>query len=237
MLYVIHGTDTGKAREKTHVLMDALQKKKPDAELFTLDTENYTPASFEELIGGQGLFERKYIVFLNTLFENKEAKELVLDKVKAVAESDNVFLLLEGKVDAKTVKKLEKHAAKIQSYDATEKKKQSFNTFSLTDALASRDKKKLWVLLNKAFAHDVSAEEVHGLLSWQMRTLLLTAKTKSAAESGLKPFVYNKAKSALKHFEEKELATLSSKLVALYHAARAGKMPLDISLEQFVLEL
>ena len=63
-----------------------------------------------------GLFENKYIIFLDKIFENEEIKEFILDKIKNIAESDNIFILLEEKVDKKTLTKIEKHAQKYRSF-------------------------------------------------------------------------------------------------------------------------
>ena len=53
----------------------------------------------DELLISQGLFEQKYIVDLDKLFEKKEIKEYVLDKLEAMKEAFHPFLILEGKID------------------------------------------------------------------------------------------------------------------------------------------
>ena len=65
MLYILCGTDTARAREKLHSLLDSLFKKKPDASFFHIDDEQFEERQLEELISGQGLFER--LKFLATL--------------------------------------------------------------------------------------------------------------------------------------------------------------------------
>jgi hypothetical protein len=42
------------------------------------------------------LFERKFVVFCDGLFANKEIAEAVLPRMKMIGESDNVFIFLEG---------------------------------------------------------------------------------------------------------------------------------------------
>src|SRR3989338_5664710 len=107
MLYFLYGSDSEKAREKAHEVLAGLQKKKPDAELFRFDADGWSDplnpargeARFDELIASQGLFEKKFIVFVNRLFENKDAKDVIVKKLSAIRESENVFIFLEGKVD------------------------------------------------------------------------------------------------------------------------------------------
>ncbi|MDP2593262.1 MAG: hypothetical protein Q8P52_01270, partial [bacterium] len=98
MLYFFYGQDADKAREKARGLVEALQKKKPDADVLSMDSDNFSAANFEEFIGGQGLFERKFIVYGNRIFENQEAKVFVMEKLKEIAVSENIFILLEGPV-------------------------------------------------------------------------------------------------------------------------------------------
>ena len=64
MFYFLHGEDKDKARKKAHELIDGLVKKRPNASFFKVDSENFSLGKLEEMIGGQGLFESKQIVFL-----------------------------------------------------------------------------------------------------------------------------------------------------------------------------
>src|SRR3989344_1103300 len=105
MLYLIYGNDFEKARGKARELIADLQKRKPNAEVFRLEDEMVSAGKLDELSGGQGLFERKYIVFADHVFRSAEAKEIVLKKLKSLADSENVFIFLEdelGKADLKS---------------------------------------------------------------------------------------------------------------------------------------
>lgn len=240
MIYLLYGQDVAQARKKAHELVDSLLKKRPDAAFFKLDTENWQEAAFDEYIAGQGLFVQKYIVLLDRLFENKEIKEYVSAKIKDLGESENIFIVLEGIIDAATLKKLEKHGEKIQEFGSNEKelkKKPEFNIFSMTDALGARDKKKLWTLYQKAIRGRAVAEEIHGMIFWQIKSLLLASTTEDAKEAGLNPFVYSKAKGYSRNFKEQELKTISSQLISMYHDAHRGKVSFDGELEKFLLEV
>lgn len=237
MLYVIYGNDDSKARQKSHDLIDALQKKKPDAELFTIGGEHFESRILEELIGGQGLFERKFIVFADHLFRDKAIREVVLEKVKQIAASDNLFILLEDMLDKATKTKLEKHAEKMQEFSMIVEKKEEFKIFSLTEAFGRRDRKSLWVLYQKAVAENVASEEIHGILFWQLKSMLVAAGSKTAEESGLNPYVYRKSVGFSKNYLSSELSILSSKMIEVYHNARRGVHEFDVALERFILEV
>ncbi len=242
MLYVIYGTDTDKAREKSYALFDALKTKKPDASAGTLAAEEVTSEKIEELTQTQGLFENKQILFMNRTLENKDMREIMIDKIDAIAESPNIFIFFEGKLTKEVLKKLEKRAEKITEYELDEKaiaesKAEKSSFFPLADALGARDKKKMWVLLREALDKDAAPEELHGILFWQAKSLAIAAQSGSPMESGLNPFVYSKAKKYLSNFKDGEVDVLVSKLVHMYHRAHRGQVDFEIELEKLALDI
>lgn len=112
-----------------------------------------------------------------------------------------------------------------------------FNIFSLTDAIGSRDKKKAWMLYQKALASGLDPDRIFPTIFWQVKSLLLASRTKSASEADMKPFPYNKAKSNLKNFKEGELEKMSEELLVGYHNIRRGEGEMETLLEKFVLSL
>jgi DNA polymerase III delta subunit len=238
MLYVIHGTDIEKTREKSHALFEALKAKKPDASAGTITMEEITLEKLDELTQTQGLFENRQIIFMDRTLENKDVREVMLEKIDAIAESPNIFIFFEGKLTKDILKKLEKRAEKITEYEAKEeKKKESASYFALADALGMRDKKTLWMLLREAFDNDAAAEEIHGILFWQAKSLALAAKTESATSAGLNPYVFGKAKRYTDNFKEGEVDTLLSRLVHMYHRAHRGQVDFEIELEKLALDI
>ena len=237
MIYLLYGNDTHTSRKKLHILLNGLFKKRPDAEYFHITSENMSEFSTEELISSQGLFEQKYIVVLDSLFENKDVKEELLSLLKDMQGAEHIFIFLEGKLDKKTTTKFEKYAEKIQECSKEEKKKERFNTFSLTDALGKRDKKNLWTLYQKAKVENIADEEIHGILFWQVKSMLLALQSDNAKEAGLNPFVFSKSKGFLRNYSEDEVRSLSKKLITLSHDARRGVHEFDVALEQFILAI
>lgn len=237
MYYFLHGTDTHKAREKLHELLKLALKKRPDAEVFKITTENWSEGQFDELLVSQGLFNQKYTTVLDNVFENKEIKEYVLDRLGEMKESEQIFLLLEGKVDSASLKKIEKYSEKVQVFEKKEVSKENLNIFSVADGLVMKDKKKLWIsyldLLNKGGV----AEEIHGIFFWQVKNMVLVSKAKSSNETGLSPFVYKNALSGSRNYKTEELQKMSGDLVEMTHKVRSGEGELEIMLEKWVLDL
>ena len=112
-----------------------------------------------------------------------------------------------------------------------------FNIFALTDAVGARKKRDAWVLYQKALAIGLAPEEVFYKIQWQVKTMMLASKTKSAAEAEMKPFPYNKAKGFLKNFQTSELINLSTDLVQGYHQVRRGVGEMETFVEKMILKL
>lgn len=242
MIYLIYGTNEKKAREKANLLFKTLAKKKPNATAMRIDAEHFKRGEVLEHALGQGLFESKLIVFYDTVLENPEAKEDIKENLETLKKSENIFIFLEGKLDKKTINVFSHHTEKTEEHEEHKEHKgtkttTSFKIFDLSDALLARDRKKLWVLFNVGKLNNLSAEEMHGILGWGTKTMLLARLSETAEEAGLNPFVYRKAKRGATKYSKKELKQLSSSLVSLYHDARRGKHNLDIALERFILSL
>lgn len=243
MIYLFYGQDIEQARRKSNSVVESLLKKRPDASFFRLDSDTWQEAAFDEYVGGQGLFVQKYIVVLDRLFEKKEIKEYVVERLKILKASDNIFIVLENSLDKATLGKFEKNAEKIQIFgeekeEAVKKKKtDEFNMFAITDALGARNQKRLWTLYQQAVRREVVPEELHGILFWQIKSMLLALSSKDAKEAGLNPFVYSKAKNYAKNFTLPELKKISSQLVTMYHQAHRGEVDFSVALEKFFLSI
>ncbi len=238
----MHGNEIEKARAKTRDLTDALQKKKPDALFYRITSQNFEEQPLEFLVAGQGLFESKYIVFYDNLFDSKEIKEKVVEALEEIAGSENIFIFLEKELDKKTLGKFEKYATKIQNFKEGVgghllNKKVSFNPFAISDALLSRDKKRMWTILLEAKKMGIAPEEIHGIIWWQVKSLKLAMDSKTALEAGLSPFVFSKAKAGSKNFSENEVGLFSHELVCMYHDSHRGIVDLWNKLEKFALKI
>ncbi|MEK7639152.1 MAG: hypothetical protein AAB388_03265 [Patescibacteria group bacterium] len=201
----------------------------------TIDAASYAPGVLTNAAGATSLFGATEYFILDTPSADEAFEAEVLDVLPLLEESTNVFVVFEGALLAPLKKKYQKYTAVVEEYTAT--KADRFNLFALTDALARKDKKKLWVLLVEARQAGISDEEIVGLLWWQLKTMHLAALSKSAVEAGLKDFPYQKAKQALAHFSSEELDALSHTLLSLYHEGHAGVRELDLALESWLLSV
>ena len=240
-------------------MADGLLKKKPDAAFFRLTAESWNQASFEEYLAGQGLFNDKYIVFLDNILEETSIKDYILEKLPEISKSANIFIWLERKVAKPVADKIKKSAEKAQEFLETSESGRDFsvegglpapsearqagktfslgefNIFSLADAFGRRDKKNLWTLYQKAIMREIPAEEISGVLFWQLKSMILAEKSKNADEAGIKPFVYSKAKAFARNYKEDELKNISSELVSIYHDSHRGMGEFEMALERFIL--
>lgn len=236
MLYFLYG-DVPKAADKARSMVDSLLSKQPDAARFKIDSQNWQVGEMEGLLHGQGLFSQRYIIELRHLLESADTADSIISFLPEIAESENIFIWVDRDVDAKKLKEIEKHATKIQEFKVAAKpEKPLFNLFSLGDALIERNKQKLWVLFQDALASS-PAEEIHGTLFWQMKNMVLVNKVKTAEEADMKPFVFSKAKSAIKKYSETEMERMLENLLKVSHDSRRGKHNFEIALERWILSI
>jgi hypothetical protein len=234
MLYFIHG-DPNKIFEKAQKMADMLLKKKPDAAFFKLNLDNFSEDKMTELLGGQGLFANKYIVSMSRLLEKSETADFILDHLKEIKESENIFIWTEEKLTKPVLKKIEKVSEKIQEFEIKKAAPQNqLNVFKIAELFGQKDKKQLWLTYNQLI-QEVPPEEIYGILWWQVKSMLLASKTNTAAEAGMKDFPYKKAKGCLKNFAENEIEKASSDLINIYHRSRLEGEDLVLNLEKFIL--
>lgn len=242
MLYVFHGSDSHTALTKASALVASLRAKKPDASYVRIEAGMWNPSIIEEHLGGQGLFSNKYIIFLDRITENAEAKESLPDLAPAMQESANIFVVAEAKLNAELKKAFEKHAEKVveallRSSQAQSFEGQEFNIFALADAVGERNSFKSWSVYRQAVDMGSESESIVGTLFWQVKSMIMAATGKSAGETGLSPFVYSKAKRAAGNYSSEELTQLSTKLITLYHDGHRGVVDLELGVERLLLGL
>ncbi len=233
MYVVFYGSDRGGVRDKA---TDYIETNLPlDGTLTTIDAVDFEPGQIADALGATSLFGGSEWFVLDTPSANPDFVEAVTSSLAELAESSNTFVILEGTLLAPAKKKYEKFAAKLTEFTA--EKAERFNSFALAEALAGKDKRKLWVLLQEARLEGLREEEIVGMLWWQLKALRLAALTKSAEEAGMKDFPYNKSKRALVKFSDGEVARLSQSLLEVYHAGHSGVRDMGSALEEWVLEL
>lgn len=239
MLYIFHGTNISKSADKARSLVGSLRAKKPDAAYVEINSDNWSPAAIEENLGGQGLFSSKYIVFIDRVGDKEEVREKLIEMLPVMEESDNIFIVSEGKANAELKKAFEKHGEKVVVTDEAAKSAfgQEFNVFSLADAVGARDRFKAWSIYRQAIENGLESESILGTLFWQVKSMALAAQGKSAAETGLNPFVFSKSKKYSGNYSNQELKALLERLIVLYHNGHRGRVDLELGTERLLLKI
>lgn len=228
MVYGFFGSDTEKVRAAARACGES------HGEPVRLTASDYRSGILTEYAESVSLFGSPMTIVVDTFSENAEALEALVANLASLAASVHTFIVIESALTAGQKKIFEKHAT-IEEYTAG--KKEPFNIFQLTDAFCTRDKKALWLLLISARTAGIAPEEIAGILFWQIKTLRLVARTQSAEEAGVKPFVYTKTKPALSKFTPEDLDRLSRELVTIYHDGHRGVHDMDTALEGWMLSL
>lgn len=96
--------------------------------------------------------------------------EEVLEILETLKKSPHTFVFEEEKLLKKQTDALTKAGVKVKEVKA-KKEEWKFDQFGLTFALASRDKKRLWLGMMQAFRAGEKAEAVAGLLAWKARAM------------------------------------------------------------------
>ena len=235
MIYFLHGNDTHGSRKKMHEILHGLFVKRPNSEVFKITSENWSEEQFDELISSQGLFEQKYIVVLDFLFSQKDIKEHILKQLEKMQTAEHWFLILDGKVDVASVRSIEKIAYKTVVFEKKDVKKDSPIIFTITDKLLARDKKRLWITYIDLVNQGIAEEEIHGVIFWAVKNMLIASRVDSQKDSGLTPYAYKNALTGTRNYKTEELKKMSSDLVEMVHKVRSGEGDMDVMLEKWVL--
>lgn len=248
MLSIFYGTDRNKVNEAATKRLGVFIKQNKSAEVFALGEENFSQSELERHIGSVGLFSGAHAVIVSYLLAHEEHGETLGDHLASLAESENLFILKEGKLIAAHkrlvdppssrsagLRRGEENTWESEEFIEKEKtEKKSFQIFDLAHALGMRDRKNLWLGYQKALREGIAPEEVHSILMWQAKTML---QVLAGATDDIKPFVLGKAKTFLTKYSPAEARDISFRLVSLYHDARRGAVDFERGLEKIILGL
>lgn len=229
MLSVFFGSDRKAVRDRAHEAFGT------DSEVVVIDENSFVPGMLVEAVGSTSLFGETRQYLLDTPTGEEQFQEEVLSILEDMSGSSHTFVVMERTLLAPAKKKYGKHTATIEEFSADSAER--FNAFAISDALAQKDKKTLWVLLQEARLAGLRDEELVGILWWQLKTMKLAATTSTASEAGVKDFPYNKAKRALTKFAPGEVDMLARTLLKTYHDAHKGLTTMDVALEKWVLSI
>lgn len=234
MIYFLYGSREFTKRELKKV-RDALLEKRPDALALYFDENSLSKIDLGELAQEKSLFEPRFLVELDHVFS---AKDFVIPDKNTFSEmqkSENIFFILEEKLPKPTLDLIRSFSEKTSEEKAIPAKWKEFSAFSLADALGQKNKQQLWMLFREAVERKYALEEIHGILFWQAKMIMLAHKTDSASEAGVKPFPYSKAKRFAKNYSPKQVEELLSSLSSVLTESREKNIPLENSLEHLIL--
>ena len=233
MLLFYSGNDFEKKQKKIDSVLRNLKSKKENSNFLHYDSFDLSDEKLRELLKSQGLFEEKNIVLLTNIFYNKDLKKWILENLEEFQKSESAFIFSEENLTAAEIKKIEKFAYKIEEFKKTEKKE---NLFPLADYIQEKNIKKAWTFYQEALKKNILADEIFPIIFWGVKNLVLVEK-KDLKESGLKSFVYNKAKRNLKNWKKNEANEKLFELAKMHSESRKGKIKFKNSLEKFILGL
>lgn len=227
MLYIFTGSDTAAAKAEA-------RKRSEGYELVMVGEGGEPIENMMGYIGARGLFAPKVALMVDRMLETADGAAFLEQHAEALQDSDALIFLIEPDLGA-AEKKLLPKGAKVESFGVEEKTEDRPNVFAFTDSFMAGDKKRTWIGYRRLIEAGISAEEIHGALMWAVRSALIACKTKSAAESGLKPFVYDKSKRSSAKLGVDTVEDLSRTLVRAYHRARMGEGDLEMLMESLIL--
>ncbi len=216
MLYLFSGDDS-----KNKILnYEKFIKSIPSStETFFINRNDFNPVQIESFYSGAGLFSALSAVVFQNIFEYEETRNFVLDKLKQMGESDNIFIFLESKLNKPIIdafKKVEAKRIQINIFELPKQKKEKFDNFLVANAFINKDKLNTWIYFRQAMDVGVGMEEIVGVLFWKIKDTII--------------------KKDFCKFKESELKNFASKLSYLLPEARKVGRDAEAAFEQFLLE-
>lgn len=226
MLHVLVGNDFEKIKHTADQYVSDLDR-------IVLSSDDLEYSLLDSYVASSGLFSQPQAIVLRECLV--EHGDVLIERASAMQSADNVFIIIEPKILKKERTQLEAVATTFEEFVQKEEKIKDTTLFQLADLLAKKDKKNLWLAYHAALSAGKAPEEIHGILWWQVKTLMLIQGSKE--NPGLHPFVFNKNKQAARNFTQTETKGLLKGLVTLYHRARMGDGEMDTAIERFILEM
>lgn len=215
MIYLFSGDDS-----KNKILnYEKFIKSLPASETFFVNRNSFDPVQIESFYSGSSLFSALSTVVFQNIFEYEETRSFVLEKLKKMGESDNIFIFLEGKLNKLVLdafKKLNPKIAQINVFELPKAKKEKYDNFLVANAFANKDKLNTWICFRQAMDVGVGMEEIIGVLFWKIKDLLL--------------------KKNFSKFTEEQLKNFASRISYLLPEARKKEEDAEAAFEQFLLE-
>lgn len=235
MLTVLVGNDSTKRKKRFDALLLPFQKNGTEIQSFT--DVNFDVNVFHTLAESMSLFGGTSVVTLTGIGDIAELRDEFEKIIPILAESPHEFIVSENSLLAPFLQKVQKKGGVVEKFElaSKEKKEEAFNSFLLTDAFSARTRSSAWGLCRKAIELGVEPRELAGKLFWATKNMLIAKKTNGAGESGINPFVYQKAKTGSKNFSDAELEKIAIDLTTLFHESMLTGIEFEPALEALLL--
>jgi hypothetical protein len=237
MLTVLVGTDTKMRAKRLEVLLAT--ETKSGAEVRSYSDFNLDTAAPRELAGSSSLFGGTFAVVVSGIGDVADKRDEFEQIIPSLVDSNHRFILSENALVAAFLKKVTSKGGVIEEFAAAvkAKKAEAFNMFALTDAFSDRNRSLTWALYRKAIEVGADPRELHGKLFWVVKSMLAAKTAKTAGESGLNPFVYQKAKAGSTHFHDGELERIAIELTTVFHEALVSGIDIETAIEALILKV
>ena len=230
MLHIFCGPDTKVVREDAWMFI----QKYTDTghEIHRVDVMNYESGMVADLCESVSLFGTPSVYLLDNPRSVSGCWEEVIAMQEVMASTLSPFVVIEDTIPA-----AEKKRFKVQTKWSESKRVpvDRFDSFRAAKALAKKNKRALWISLQEARTAGVSAEELIGVLWWQLKMIPLTQITQSADQAGVKEYPYQKAKQAAQRYSHEKILELIRTLLMVYHDGHGGIRDIDQALEEWIL--
>lgn len=204
----------GKKSKELDKALQSLVSSYPQRELVHIDAAHYEMSLWYEQIFQESLFQEPPLFLIRNLEESQEAYDFFFKQGPRIATSSAECIVMLPSLLAADKKNWEKFSTVTVIKD-TDKKTPSYNSFALTNAFATGDRKKAWVTFQETLHHDDEMEKIHGLLWWKLKDMYLKKGP----------------------YSRDQLHTMAQKLVMIYAEARTAGLEIKEGLEKFFLEL
>lgn len=194
MLYVFCG-DRFAAREMSREFVAICRKKRPLAE-YVYVSPFTSPRSLEEILLGQGLFERKCIVFCDEMVGDRSVRHLD-ENLSLYHQSSHMFVVFEPLLSAQDEKRFVASGAVVKRFREKAVREDVRPLFAFIDVFLQGDRDITFVLFHKLVKEGRQPSSILNTLLWQLRILSLVSSSDTAEGAGVKPFVFSKGKRAL----------------------------------------
>ena len=235
MLTILVGPDNARRANRLGALVASLKKNGVVVE--TQSDIRFDANELRSRAGSTSLFGGSVAVVISGVADTADRRDELEKILPALAESPHRFIISESALLAPFLKKARASGATVEEFELKFKPKkiEAFNSFLLSDAIYDRKRSVAWPLYRQAIDLGLESRELHGKIFWAVKTMTLAKSSQSAGESGLNPFVFQKAKAGSSNYNAEELSHMLVDLSVLFHEALVSGINLETSLEAFIL--